>query len=168
MTNQASSTTARKGVLDVEPFQYAVIDLAVAETLQEDILGLLPSAAEPLLARKYPQELLRVGPWLVRLSKAADVQHALTEMAADVPWGYYVYSTFDIVSLRHSLRRFNLVRVPGIEREVLFRYWDPRVMQVFLDTATPQQRAKLFELIDQIKAGDGSFDEIDSAISIED
>jgi hypothetical protein len=166
MSNHIDGITGKMDTTKTEPFRYAVIDLAIAKGLRTGIAGLLPTAAEPLLAHKFPQDLLMVGPWLVRLSKAPAIKETLSEMAADVPWGYYVHSTFDIVSLRHSLRRFNLVQIPSVEREVLFRYWDPRVMRVFLDIATRKQRAKMFELIDQIEAADGSFHASENTLSV--
>lgn len=84
----------------VEPFRYAVIDLAVAEGLRPVIVRLLPSVAEPLFARTFARELLEVGPWLVRLSKTPQVERALAEMAPDMPSGYYAHSMVDIISLR--------------------------------------------------------------------
>lgn len=157
MSSHVTRTAAASAQLKSEPFCYAVVDLASAQQLRPVIADQLPSVAEPLFAREFPRALLQVGPWLVRLSKAPEVERMLVEMGADLPWGYYVHSTFDIVSLRQSLRRFNLARLPDTQKEVLFRYWDPRVMRVFLDVATREQYRRLFELIEKLESPDGAF-----------
>jgi hypothetical protein len=158
MSLPANSSTQADTTLSTAPFRYAVIDLASATEIRPLIARLRPSAAEPLFARTFAQELLDVGPWVVRLSKAPEVESMLANMSFDIPWGYYVHTTVDIISLRQSLRRFNLARIPDSSKAVLFRYWDPRVMRVFLDVASREQRKRLFEWIDRIEAADGSFD----------
>lgn len=137
---------------------YAVIDLAVAEDMQALVTRLPPDAGETLLARSMPAKVRAVGPWLVQLAQAPQVAAALAKMDAGVPWGYYLHSPVAMTSLRQSLRRFNLAQLPDAERPVLFRYWDPRVMQVWLDVATDHQRRQLFQWIDRIEAADGAFD----------
>ena len=144
--------------LNTKLFRYAVIDLASAPEARPSIARLLPSASEPLFARTVAQELLDVGPWLVRLSKAPEIELMLANMSPEVPWGYYVHTLVDIVSLRQTLQRFNLALVPGHPQVVLFRYWDPRVMKVFLESATSHQRRMFFEFIDAVEAADWVFE----------
>lgn len=141
-----------------DSYKYAVVDLAAATSLRSAVLGKLRTVAEPLLARNAPIQVLEVGPWIVRLSKAEDIARALGTVGPDSPWGYYVYTSVDIVSLRQTLRRFNLVGLPGSPKPVLFRYWDPRVMRSFLEIASRSQRRSLFDFIDRVQALDGSFD----------
>lgn len=145
-------------VVWTKPFHYAVIDLATAAAIRPMVDRLPKSTAITLLTQHQPRALLHVGPWLVRLSQAPEIEDILKQYDAHVAWGYYVHSTFDMLSLRKSLRYFNLVRVPPDQKEVLFRYWDPRVMQVFIDVANSHQRSRLFELIDQIDIGSRSFE----------
>jgi len=146
------------GAARTEPFRYAVIDLATAEALRQYVDQLPQPTAMSLFAPSQSRALLRVGPWLIRLSKAPEIEAILKQFGDHVAWGFYVHSTFDIVSLRQSLRHFNLVRLRPGQKEVLFRYWDPRVMRVFLDVATRDQSARLFELIDRIEIGSVGFD----------
>ena len=137
-------------------FRYAVIDLASAPTLRPAIPRLLSSIAEPLLARTMPLQLLQVGPWLVHLADAPEVAAALAALGPAAPWGYYLHAKVDIVSLRQALRKFNLAQLPDAQREVLFRYWDPRVLRIFLDHATPVQRGRFLEWIDRVEWADGT------------
>ena len=140
---------------DPGTFRYAVIDLASAPSLRPTVPRLLSSIAEPLLARTMPLQLLQVGPWLVHLADAPEVATTLSTLGTS-PWGYYLHSKVDIVSLRQALRKFNLAQLPDIPREVLFRYWDPRVLRIFLDHATPVQRARFLEWIDHVEWADGT------------
>lgn len=139
------------------PFRYAIVDLATAGSLRP-LVDLEPkSTAISLFAENQPRALLHVGPWLIRLSKAPEIQTALSQFDKHVAWGYYLHSTFDILSLRQSLRYFNLVRISPDQKEVLFRYWDPRVIRVFMDVASRDQRRRFFQLIEQIDIGSESF-----------
>ncbi|MFK7751916.1 MAG: DUF4123 domain-containing protein [Sedimentitalea sp.] len=139
----------------IDAFQYAVVDLASAVDLRHLVMGLRRSVAVTLFARDAPRAVVEVGPFLVRLSEAPDVERSISSFQKDLPWGYFVHSTFDLLSLRHSLRRFNLVRLSDPPKEVLFRYWDPRVIRTYLEIATKEQRARLFEIIDRIETADG-------------
>ncbi|MEO8242771.1 MAG: DUF4123 domain-containing protein [bacterium] len=138
-------------------FCYAVVDLASAAALRPVVPNLMSSVAEPLLARSMAPQVLAVGPWLVDLAQVPEVARTLTAWGSSVPWGYYVYSRVDIVSVRQSLRKFNLARVEGSKTDVLFRYWDPRVIRVFLHGTTNAQRAKFLDWIDRVEWADGSF-----------
>jgi hypothetical protein len=141
---------------DTPAFRYAVVDLASAVSLRPVVPRLLSAVAEPLLARTMPLQLLEVGPWLVHLSGAPEVEATIAGYGRAVPWGYYVVSGVDILSLRQSLRKFNLAKLPDRPAEVLFRYWDPRVLRIFLDRATTVQRNQFFAWIDRIEWPDGA------------
>ncbi len=152
--------------LDVEPqtkarrsaipaFRYAVVDLASAPTLRAVVLKLLPSVAEPLFARNSAAQVLEVGPWLIQLSDAPEVDRTIADLGPTVPWGYFLHSSIDILSLRQSLRKFNLAQVDGHPRPMLFRYWDPRVLRSFLNHTSPAQRARFLEWIDLVEWADG-------------
>lgn len=137
-------------------FRYAVIDLAAIPALRGKVPRLLSSVAEPLLARNLPAELLSVGPWLVDLAQAPDVAETLAVTGTRLPWGYYLISRVDLVSLRQALRKFNLAKLPDRKREVIFRYWDPRVLPTFLDHCTAAQRMRFLEWIDRVEFADGA------------
>lgn len=137
-------------------FRYAVIDLAAVPALRPAVPRLLSSVAEPLLARNLPHELLSVAPWLVDLAQAPDVAETLASIGPRLPWGYYLISRVDLVSLRQALRKFNLAKLPDRKREVIFRYWDPRVLPTFLDHGTAAQRMRFLEWIDRVEFADGA------------
>ncbi len=136
-------------------FRYAVIDLASAESLRTVVPRLLSAVAEPLLDRSMPLHLLQVGPWLVLLDDAPEVDRTLAAYGPQIPWGYYLHAQVDLLSLRQSLRKFNLAQLPDRPKPVLFRYWDPRVLRIFLDRTTSAQRGQFMAWIDSIAWADG-------------
>jgi len=144
--------------VDAKPFCYAVVDLATAEALRPMVDREHQSIATSLFSYSQPRALLQVGPYLVRLSKVPEIEVFLKNYGENVAWGYYIHSTFDISSLRQSLRYFNLVRLRSNRKEVLFRYWDPRVIEVFFNVATPRQKKRFFDLIERVVIGSKCFD----------
>jgi hypothetical protein len=152
----SESEQSRTGRQASGVFRYALVDLASAVPLRPVIPRLRSAIAEPLFARSQPLQLLEVGPWLVDLAEAPEVAATIAGFGADIPWGYYLHSKVDMISLRQSLRKFNLAQLAGSKKEMLFRYWDPRVIRIFLDGATPVQRARFLEWIDRIEWADGT------------
>lgn len=157
MTDGEAARGRRDAPEDDGPHRFAVIDLAIAEGLRRPVMGLPRASAMPLFAWKMATAVLEVGPWLVRLADTREIDTALAVLGAERPWGYFVDSRETIVSLRQSLRRFNMATVPGAAKPVLFRYWDPRVMETFLRVATPEQREKLFDRIDRLHGPGGRY-----------
>jgi len=138
-------------------FRYAIIDLAAAPSLAPHVMGRLQADTMTLFARHLPAAVRSVGPWVVNIAKVARLEAAIDHLDCGQYWGYYVHSSIDIVSLRHTLRKLNLVNIPESERPVLFRYWDPRVMSVYLNVATKGQKRSLFEFIDKIDGTNPEF-----------
>jgi hypothetical protein len=166
MNSKDNRAKAHSDAHEVRFRNYAVIDLAVAKQLRTALTEKRIPAAEPLFSWSFDKKLLEVGPWLVRLSAAPEVERVLAEYGEDVPWGYYVSSSVDLLTLRKSLRRYNLVQITGMPGEVLFRYWDPRVMATFLKIATEFQNGRLFEWIDHIEvAGEKYFGDLEKGHS---
>lgn len=156
MGDRDKSPKDRGRPTDSLAFRYAVVDLASAVALRPVVPRLLSAVAEPLLARSMPLQLLEVGPWLVHLADAPEVAATIAGYGNAVPWGYFVHSRVDILSLRQSLRKFNLAKLPDRPKEVLFRYWDPRVLKIFLHRATMVQRGQFFAWIDRVEWADGT------------
>lgn len=140
-------------------FRYAVVDLAAAPGLAPVVMGRLASDAQPLFAPTLAVEVLAVGPWIVDLRRVPELEPEIDAHHARTPWGFFVETSVDIVSLRRVLRRFNYVHIPAKTQPVLFRYWDPRVMRGFLKIATRAQLTVLFEFIDRLEGAAGLFDE---------
>lgn len=138
--------------------RFAVIDLAAAPLMGKHVMGRMAQDARPLFSPTLDVQVLAVGPWIVNLNRVPDFEPNVDALYADAPWGYFLETTVDIVSLRRALRRYNYVKIPTYQEPVLFRYWDPRVMGNFLNVANRLQRQVLFEFIDRIEGPAGEFD----------
>jgi hypothetical protein len=75
---------------------------------------------------ELPAALENAAPWLLRLT----------------PGSAYT-STAPSRELRRHLRRFLLARTEA-GRKLLFRYYDPRVLRIYLPTCTPAELATFF------------------------
>lgn len=90
-----------------------------------------------------PPELARVAPWLVRLSRDAPLTRELVEDAWGHSWGVFLRAPVGLDALHRHLRR--LLRVKTEQgRTMLFRYYDPRVLRVFLPTCTAAEVEQVF------------------------
>lgn len=138
-------------------YRYAVIDLAAAPDLSKIVMGRLSQDAQPLFAPTLDVDILSVGPWITNVARIPELEPAIDAQYSSAPWGYFVETTVDIVSLRRAFRRYNYVKIPDREAPVLFRYWDPRVMRSFLSVATKEQFTVLFEFIDRLEGPAGMF-----------
>lgn len=87
--------------------------------------------------------LAQVAPYLVRLAKDSRLLDALVKEGWGKSWGVYLTSASDLLEVRRHLRHFLQVRLPDGE-QVYFRFYDPRVMRVFLPTCTAEETVQFF------------------------
>lgn len=82
------------------------------------------------------------GPFLVDLSTAPEFLSHLIAASWGKSWGMYLKASLSFQELRRHLRTLLLVNLDG--EQTLFRFYDPRVLPLFLAVATPDQRTELF------------------------
>jgi hypothetical protein len=86
------------------------------------------------------------GPFLVDLSTSPHLLPHLILRGWGKSWGIYLRSAQTFHEVRHHLRSLLLVDAAG--EKALFRFYDPRVLPIFLDTAAAEQCAEFFGLIE--------------------
>jgi hypothetical protein len=91
-------------------------------------------------------ELAQVAPYLVRLGKDSRLLDALVKEGWGKSWGVYLTSAGDLQEVRRHLRHFLQVKLPDGE-QVYFRFYDPRVMRVFLPSCTAEETTQFFSPI---------------------
>lgn len=91
------------------------------------------------------QELRHVAPHLVELSHKAGFTRELLEQGWGKSWGFFVatYPPITRINVRHNFRKMTFVRDPK-GKKVYFRYYDPRVLRVFLPTCQLEQVQTIF------------------------
>jgi hypothetical protein len=128
---------------------YAIVDGA----RDRRIHALLTSAQLPfasLYAGRLAPPLERAAPYLVRLDRSAVFTLDLLAHGWGRSWGLFADSTASFDETLHHLRTLVRVQVPGGDR-LLFRYYDPRVLRVYLPTCTRGEAGELFGPLARIR-----------------
>lgn len=121
---------------------FAVLDAARDERIYPAVLGCgLPYAC--LFTGDLPRELLETAPYLVRLEREAAFTDALLERGWGESWGIFASTTAGIEELRRHFRGFHRVEDERGKR-LIFRWYDPRVLRVYLPTCTPAELRAFF------------------------
>lgn len=91
--------------------------------------------------------LARVAPYIVRLPRSAQATRALIERAWGDSWGVFLRSSASMDALHRHFRR--ILRVQD-ERGVrmLFRFYDPRVLRLYLPTCLPAELDQVFGAVE--------------------
>jgi hypothetical protein len=121
---------------------FAVLDGARAEP--PDLFGartrsLYESGEEP--------DLDEVAPQLIAIDENQSILGRLVEDGWGRAWGVFVSCHLPFEELRGHFRNFLKVRTEEGE-ELYFRFYDPRVLRVFLPTCTPAELEAFFGPID--------------------
>jgi hypothetical protein len=87
--------------------------------------------------------LAHFAPYLVRLKPDSALLEKLVFVGWGRSWGVYLTCGSEFQELRHHIRRFLKVKMPD-QKEFYFRYYDPRVLRLFLPTCTPEETNAFF------------------------
>ncbi len=121
---------------------YAVVDAAQDDKLH----GLIKQSSSYvcLFAGKVPDVLAAASPHLVKMVPGEPLFEAWKTEGRGRNWGIMCQSPRPIEVLRRHFRQFLQVKKPD-GMMVLFRYFDPRVFNVYVRNATPEEQAPWFE-----------------------
>jgi hypothetical protein len=93
-------------------------------------------------------ELEIAAPYLVQLEYDDKYSQQLIERAWGKSWGVFLKCGAGVAHLRRHLRKLLSVRGPKGEM-LLFRYYDPRVLRVYLPTCRQEELETVFGPIDR-------------------
>jgi hypothetical protein len=88
-------------------------------------------------------QLAHFAPYLVRIPQKSPLMDTLVQQAWAKSWGVYLTCDQPLKDLRTHFRHFLIVKLPD-GRVVNFRYYDPRVLRVFLPTCLPEEANQFF------------------------
>jgi hypothetical protein len=99
-----------------------------------------PDACEyqSLYIGKMAAEMAEQGPYLVRLPKKCPLMEAVVREGWGGSWGVFLTSRAPLFELRRHFRHLIMVRHPDGD-SMFFRFYDPRVLSVFLPTCDEHQ-----------------------------
>lgn len=108
---------------------------------------------ECLYAGNLPYELAEVAPYLVRLRSDDPLTGELLDACWGDSWGVFLHSRAPLETLRRHFRRFLRVQTED-GRKLVFRYYDPRVLRVYLPTCTETELDTFFGPVDRFLVED--------------
>lgn len=88
-------------------------------------------------------DIAEVAPYLVRLEQGTPFTDWLLTECWGKHFGVFMRSVVDLQTLRRHFRRFLRVKGPD-DRILYFRFYDPRVMNIFLPTCHPEDLGVIF------------------------
>jgi hypothetical protein len=150
MPIQATARLTKRGVellreqLFREPAvgTFAVLDGARIEKLAST-LEMHGAQAECLLAGKLEPSVARTAPYVLRLERDASFTTWLLERGWAKSYGIFVRAPLELNELRRHLKRFLVVAGPDGQR-LFFRFYDPRVLRLYLPTLNAEETAQIF------------------------
>lgn len=127
---------------------YFILDAARAPEALARMRG-AGAVHESLYEGEQGQELAPFGPYLVALSREGPLLAELLDAGWGLSWGAYLTCSQPFDDLRRHLRHFLIVRTEAGAR-LYFRFYDPRVLRVYLPECTPPEAARFFGPIHRI------------------
>lgn len=96
-----------------------------------------------LYSGDLPSELKLAAPYLVSLDPEDRTTQYILKRAWGNNWGIFLRSTSNMETLRRHLKKLLVVK-DHKGRRLLFRYYDPRVLRVYLPTCWPAELETVF------------------------
>jgi pSer/pThr/pTyr-binding forkhead associated (FHA) protein len=126
---------------DFQPL-YALLDASREPSVLKVILE---SKEEYQSLYEGPQgaQLAHFAPYLVRVPQKSALLDTLVQQAWSKSWGVFVTCDMAFKDLRTHFRHFLTVKLPD-GQQVYFRYYDPRVLRLFLPTCLPEETTEFF------------------------
>ena len=122
---------------------FAILD-AARDYMRIGIARLLVGTAQSLFEGPKGQRLDDVAPYLVCCDTLGQVAELILAPDKEGECGIVLDSQVDFASTRRHLRRFLVVRRARDMKKVLFRFYDPRVLRVFLPVCTETELLDFF------------------------
>lgn len=120
---------------------FAIIDATDTPSVPRRAGAVGPTRAVSLYQGRAEEELFAIAPYLFQVDPPT-----LDWIAAELwsePWGIFALADQTLDDLRRHFRRFLVVQSPEGE-SWYFRFYDPRVLEKYLATATAAEGAAFF------------------------
>ncbi|MBN1843974.1 MAG: DUF4123 domain-containing protein [Deltaproteobacteria bacterium] len=137
------------------PQVFAVLDAARNDGIYSKVLETnVPAVC--LFRGDKARDLAHVAPYLVSLKPDDSFTRWLLNNGWGNSWGIFVASSVTLDQLKQHFRGF-LIVYDEDATSLFFRYYDPRVLHVFLPTCDNEQLSTLFGPVDRyyVKGEDG-------------
>ena len=125
---------------------YAIVDAAQDKKLHDLVFAaLFPNC---LFLTDTFSPVGRAAPYMVPVAHAERLMNEWRARGRGRNWGLFVRADIPIPRLLQRLRILNLATLPD-GSTALFRWWDPRVLRVFLPTCSGEDLAPWFDGVEE-------------------
>jgi len=121
---------------------YALLDAARDDRVLE-LLRETKERYQSLYEGHQGEDLANFAPYLVELPKGSPLLESLINEGWGQSWGVYLMSSKSFEEVRKHFRHFLLVQTED-GKQLYFRFYDPRVLRVFLPTCTRSESSEFF------------------------
>jgi len=121
---------------------FAVLDGASISDLLDKFDELHPEH-QCLRRGELKPDLAEVAPYLVRLEEGTPFTTWVLEQGWGKHWGIFALAPVELRDMRRHFRTLTMVYNPD-GKLLLFRFYDPRVLRVFLPTCNEQELKAVF------------------------
>jgi len=122
-------------------YVYAILDACDAPAVPEKARSLGQGRAASLYNGTAQEDYWAIAPYLCKADPA--LIEWIRKSLWKEPWGILAVSVSDFESLRAHFRKFLIVESPEGEHWY-FRFYDPRVLPVFLESANEDELKEFF------------------------
>jgi hypothetical protein len=134
---------------------YAIVDAARTPRVLRLVKG-CGERALILYEGPIAQEIAEVAPYLIPADRGSGVAEQIVSAGWGDAWGVFCASKVGPDELRRHLRKFLTVLTEKRKR-MLFRFYDPRVLRVYLPTCTPAELQTFFGPVERfVIEGEGA------------
>lgn len=143
--NQLAPQISQHLFADKHANTYAVLDGAQIPNLLAKLHEQRPDY-ECLYRGELAPDIAEVAPYLVQLEFASQFTNWLLEHGWGHNWGIFATSTDNLRAMRRHFRTFLIVHDEE-GKPLYFRFYDPRVLRVYLPTCNAEELTKMFGAI---------------------
>jgi hypothetical protein len=134
--------------------RYYLLDGAKCNNALDDTLNCAPKYLS-LYKGRSEENLSSVAPYLLEINDVIEkwiFEHGWGEF-----WGYFIECDLPFEALYNHFRKFLIVETEDF-KPLYFRFYDPRVILIFLPTCSPEQLEELFGPVDRFICEDEDAD----------
>lgn len=133
---------------DLTQNTWMIIDAAIDRGIYGLIFECFYSRHACLFSGDLTPQMQVVAPYLLQLEQDDPKTNRFIDCAWGHSWGVFLSCDTRLHTLRRHLRAFLTVRT-GRGQRLLFRYYDPRVLRVYLPTCTTDELQTVFGPIER-------------------
>lgn len=126
--------------------RFLIIDSSRAGEKLEPLMHFQNSVFSYLFSGKKGNKLKSVSPIIFDVSND-DILWKFMEVGWGKSWGVLFYSTYSLKIIRKQLKNFLIVQTE-YKKKLYFRFYDPRVLRIFLPTCNEEQLKEFFGSVD--------------------